>query len=422
MLYLLSGMACSMAGGWDAADKDPFVPGDSAAPDTALESGGTTDDDADTLVITEIMKDPDAVSDDLGEWFEVTNTGVAEVDLAGLVVFDADGDAFEVDGALPVAAGAQVVFAASADATQNGGVVPDYAYAVDDLKLSNEGGTIGVRRGDTVVDSVAWDTLPDEEGHAIALDPAAFDAGLNDLVASWCAAATPYGAGDYGTPGSANPSCADAPADRDGDGVDDADDCGPDDADVYAGAPELADGKDDDCDGWVDERAPAAGELVVTEIMDDPDPTDDDTGEWFEVLNVSRDLLVVTGLEVSDTDGESFVVEGELLLDADGLLLFAASADTTENDGLTPDYVFDTGEFHLGNDTDEILLSVEGVLVDEVAYDADFPHEKGKSRSVDPIGMSATRNDDPDYWCKGDGDYGTDGNQGTPGAPNDDCP
>ena len=431
MIQLLSLLACSMAGQWDKSGTEPV------ADDTATDSMDDTSSADATLVISELMKDPDAVSDDFGEWFELTNIG-SDIDLNGLEVQDADGNGFVVNGALAMPSGSALLFAVSADAAANGGVTPDYVYDVADLKLSNEGGSITLVLGGRAVDTVAWDSLPAVKGHAIALDPSALDPVANDLVASWCAAGSAYGDGDFGTPGAANESCSGAPRDADGDGVTDADDCDPADGDVYAGADEQADGKDNDCDGWTDERAPAPGDLVITEIMDDPDPTDDDDGEWFEILNVSRDTLELTGVTFSDESGEMFAVEtpveasgeasgetsGEtpMVLQPGDILLFGASDNTSKNGGFIPDYLFDTSVFHLSNDTDEILLEVDGVLIDAVAYDNDFPHEKGKSRSVDPIGMSSTRNDDADYWCEGDGDYGTDENQGTPGAPNDSCP
>ena len=423
MIQLLSLLACSMAGQWDKSGTEPV------ADDTATDSMDDTSSADATLVISELMKDPDAVSDDFGEWFELTNIG-SDIDLNGLEVQDADGNGFVVNGALAMPSGSALLFAVSADAAANGGVTPDYVYDVADLKLSNEGGSITLVLGGRAVDTVAWDSLPSLKGHAIALDPSALDPVANDLVASWCAAGSAYGDGDFGTPGAANESCSGAPRDADGDGVTDSDDCDPADGDVYAGADEQADGKDNDCDGWTDERAPAPGDLVITEIMDDPDPTDDDDGEWFEILNVSRDTLELTGVTFSDESGEMFAVElpveapdeVSMVLEPEDIMLFGASDDTSKNGGFTPDYLFDTSVFHLSNDTDEILLEVDGVLIDAIAYDNDFPHQKGKSRSVDPIGMSSTRNDDPDYWCEGDGDYGTDENQGTPGAPNDSCP
>ena len=56
-----------------------------------------------------------------------------------------------------------------------------------------------------------------------------------------------------------------------------------------------------------------------------------------------------------------------------------------------------------------------------MTYDGDFPDEAGKSLSLDPDHLDADDNDAPDNWCDGDGDYGADGNQGTPGALNDEC-
>ncbi len=408
--------ACSMAGQWDTFRG----PGDSVD-DTGGDSAGDDSAVGPALVITELMKDPDAVSDDFGEWFEITNTGSAAVDLEGAEITGPGGDGFVVEGTLVASAGQALVFACDADPASNGGFTPDYAYDVASLKLSNEGGTLGIRVDGSVVDEVAWDALPDLTGHAIALDPSSTDATANDAAASWCAAGTVYGDGDYGTPGAPNASCTGAPTDADGDGALDEEDCDPADPSIYPGADELPDGEDNDCDGFTDERAPVEGDLVITEIMDDPDPTDDDTGEWFEIQNVSADLLDLQGVEFSDGDGESFTIDAQVILDGDGLLLLGASSDADVNGGIAPDFVFDEADFHLGNDQDAVVISLGGDVLDEVGYDNDFPHEKGKSRSLDPLGMSPSRNDEAAYWCKGDGDYGTDGNQGTPGEFNDAC-
>lgn len=168
-------------------------------------------------------------------------------------------------------------------------------------------------------------------------------------------------------------------------------------------------------------RAPRLGELVVTEIMDDPDPTDDDDGEWFEVRNIATTTLALNGLTVRDSGGEQIRFDTDVVVEPDGIVVFAASDDTSKNGGILPDLVFDTSDFHLGNTSDEIMLVMGTETIDEVAYDDRFPHQKGRSRALDPLGTSSTRNDEPGYWCEGAHDYGTDGNRGTPGLPNDPC-
>ena len=67
------------------------------------------------LVITEIMQNPTTTPDADGEWFELTNTSAAAVDLDGLILRDDGADNFTVSGTLIVAPGGFVVFATNGD-------------------------------------------------------------------------------------------------------------------------------------------------------------------------------------------------------------------------------------------------------------------------------------------------------------------
>ena len=86
------------------------------------------------------------------------------------------------------------------------------------------------------------------------------------------------------------------PVDTDGDGVPDVDDCDPYDASVYPGAPELADGLDNDCDGVVDEGTDT--------FDDDGDGYSEDEGDCDdENLNVNPgETEIANGID-DDCDG-----------------------------------------------------------------------------------------------------------------------
>jgi len=179
----------------------------------------------------------------------------------------------------------------------------------------------------------------------------------------------------------------------------------------------------DDTGATAAASTPGAGELVVTEIMNDPGAVDGDFGEWIELWNATARTLDLEGIEVTDDDGVGFVIEGPLPVGADGRLVLGVSDDTAVNGGVPVDYAYDVELVKLGNDDDAVILRADGVTVDAVAYDPveGFPAEEGASKSLSPLQHGATANDAATAWCVASSTYGA-GDRGTPGAGNDACP
>jgi hypothetical protein len=168
--------------------------GPAPTPDAGPTPTGTT------LVITEVMVNPDATSDTKGEWFEVHNPGTEVVDVGGWKIRDNAGT-FVVPGGVSIAAGAHAVFARSGSDNGLGAVTPAVVYgnvlalgnSSDEIKIENASGEI--------VDRVKWSSS--SAGASWQLKT---PSSTNDTIntTNWCEGSQAFGAGDLGTPGAAN--------------------------------------------------------------------------------------------------------------------------------------------------------------------------------------------------------------------------
>ena len=162
------------------------------------------------VVINEVMRNPSAVTDDRGEFFELWNTTGFDINLAGWSLLD-DADPTEthvVDDSedLILPAGGYLVLGVNSDSGTNGGVAIAYQY--DRVNLGNgfDGLTI-VDRWGTEIDTVIWDevTFPSENGSSMELAPGLVSPGVaNDQASNWQVATERLSGGDAASAGVAN--------------------------------------------------------------------------------------------------------------------------------------------------------------------------------------------------------------------------
>lgn len=164
-----------------------------------------------TVIVSELMANPKAVTDTDGEWLELFNPGGTPVDINGWTLRDKgtspDTHVIAAGGPLTVPAKGYLLIGRSTDKVLNGGVNVVYAYSSfylanteDEVELVDTTGK--------VVESFSYSaaagfTIPD--GASLSLKSPGAD---KNNPANWCAEQSPWpgSKGDKGTPG-ANPGC-----------------------------------------------------------------------------------------------------------------------------------------------------------------------------------------------------------------------
>lgn len=354
------------------------------------------------LVITEVMASPgddaggaERPGDGPGEWIEIFSAAGAPIDLRGVVITVDDGVASSprrhVIGAARIEPGAYFVL--GRDRAQLTAVPVDYAYGEALGPLPGDGARVTLRCDVIEVDAVAYPAAA--PGAAVGMDGAqAPDAMANDEVARWCAASQEFAPGLLGSPGASNQVCAGAP----GDVPPDPDAC------EEGGAVRAI-------------VAPAVGDLVITELMPNPEAVPDAQGEWLE-LYVARDVDL-NGLTLGADAGDAgdIVIAGTACVRAaaGSHLVLAASMDPATNGGLAPIAELAVG---LRNTSGALTIGRGQSVLDTITWTS---APAGASLALDPAYRSPVHNDLAERWCASAAmPYGS-GDLGTPGAGNAPC-
>jgi predicted extracellular nuclease len=164
------------------------------------------------------------------------------------------------------------------------------------------------------------------------------------------------------------------------------------------------------------------GQIVITEIMQNPRLVSDTNGEWFELHNAGNTVVDINGWKIKDdsTSSETHTInkQGGLTIPAGGYIVLAEEGDSSTNGGITADYDYAT--INLGNSTDGLILTNDSdVEQDRVVWDngSTFPDPNGASMALKAPDLD---NSVGANWCEATTTYGS-GDKGTPGAAND-CP
>lgn len=204
--------------------------------------------------------------------------------------------------------------------------------------------------------------------------------------------------------------------------------------DAGGGRPDAGDGGGGEPDaGDIDAGVPinptSPGDLIITEIHKNPRVVADEVGEWFEIHNPTSSTFDLDQLEVRDlgdgktTDGFGFL-PGVIMAPGDYIVL-ARNGDPKINGGVVETIDYSLAVFALGNADDEIIITnpaAGNVVIDEVRYDTvAFPDPDGATMSLDPDLLNEEDNDSGLSWCEGQDAFG-DGDLGSPGGPNPQCP
>ncbi|TWO33737.1 T9SS type A sorting domain-containing protein [Seonamhaeicola sediminis] len=163
---------------------------------------------------------------------------------------------------------------------------------------------------------------------------------------------------------------------------------------------------------------PNIGDIIITEIMQNPANVADGSGEYFEVYNTTMSAIDMIGWIISDADTDSHTIISNVPVPAMGYAVFGINSDSGTNGGVTVNYQY--SGISLSNGADEIILTCSSTIIDQVYYDGgpNFPDPTGASMELSTTAMNATDNDAGANWGTSTGGPLTAGDSGTPGSAN----
>ncbi|MDH5483822.1 MAG: lamin tail domain-containing protein [Gammaproteobacteria bacterium] len=157
-------------------------------------------------------------------------------------------------------------------------------------------------------------------------------------------------------------------------------------------------------------RAASIANLLITEVMANPQQVTDSNGEWFELFNPTTDFIDLQGLILSDDGSNQHTIasSGPLGIAPGQYFVLGRNGDSSLNGGLNLDYVY--SNFTLANSMDQIIFSDGLSELLRLDYSGNFA-EAGRSMELLSLPMN-----EGNYTPTAMGMIYGSGDIGTPGA------
>ncbi len=151
------------------------------------------------LLISEIMANPSAVSDTVGEWFELFNPTTDSLILNDLILSDNGSNSHQISATndLLINSGQYFVLARNNDVSINGGIIADYVYS--SFTLGNTSDAIIISSNSSEITRLEYNSGFVKAGKSTELFQLPNEIGNYQQTAD----SFVYGSGDIGTPGMA---------------------------------------------------------------------------------------------------------------------------------------------------------------------------------------------------------------------------
>ena len=170
-------------------------------------------------------------------------------------------------------------------------------------------------------------------------------------------------------------------------------------------------------------------DLTITEVQADPNQVAPYYGEWFEIYNNAGRPIDLNGVMISRA-GESITVPADppITLGAGDYFVFGVSAEQNSaasnyNGNVPVDYVYSYfDEFNMSAPDDELIVSYDGLVLDELDWDSTWDLVPNAAHQVQPNALGNEWANDLSWnWCPAEAFIPVSGMYGTPGTANDQC-